>query len=206
MSNIKLVSQSTDIPDGPYTILDARGWTAEEINEYTMRRYDTLFAVITSTKPICGEFAYRPSNINIESICKSVSTRTHVNNGIAYDIYKLWHYSRDLPVYKISVDWIYDHVFGSNSSVWGARLTNYHKNMIDAADLKYPILLYKKTYDNIDGAHRIAKAKKIGRKYISYKLVPSKILNKCKIKDWVNIQEYQRRFICPCKKIKNISK
>lgn len=110
--------------------------------------------------------------------------------------YKLWFYTKDLPLYRISVDWIYEKIFGITDNVWDDNiLSNYHKSTIDKADLRYPILLYKKSYENIDGEHRIAKAKLLKRKYILYKSLPNRILNKCKINNWGSSTEYESRFI-----------
>ena len=74
------------------------------------------------------------------------------------------------------------------------KITKDDLRRIDSADLRYPLLLYN-DYHNIDGLHRLAKAKKLGRKYVNCIIVPARVLRTCLIKDWISQDEYESRFI-----------
>jgi hypothetical protein len=211
MANIKLITRSRVVADAPeYKTVDARGWDRDRIMNMVFRNYSTLYVLIYNRKDlIAPAYAYFPDvtgqgDEEIHgSICRDVSVRTHSkqrkdSGGLRhYDVYKLWYKTESLPATRMSVDWLFSRLFGDTLvDVWherGGPVTAEDMAKIDPADLRYPILLHQ-DYSSIDGLHRLAKAKKIHRRYINCIIVPSRILRACEITDWVSDDEYRERF------------
>lgn len=100
--------------------------------------------------------------IKNESYQEYKSTFTH--DGIEYDLNKLFEFSELLPVELFDIDdldWVLDH-------------STIDNNRVENADVNVPILItqYNGKYVVLDGAHRLTKAKKLGKEKIKVKIVP----------------------------------
>lgn len=214
MSNVKLVTTKSKLHTSAcmldITILDAYNLSREQICARIFRNYDKLFIILTPLKNLpVPEYANHP---NIPSDMKddefhhfilyNSNTRVSSVDGIKYyDIYKLWWLTDNLPVVKIPVDKFMLVNYGTTnladiSDIWGYKYIELPKdelNKINAAELKYPILILY-SYHSLDGHHRVIKSKLLGMKKVKAKKISHSLTKKALIADWVGGTEYNSRF------------
>lgn len=195
-------------------VADLRDKSIEDINRFVYKNYglanEILKLLILIIKPdlnrkhllvpaytICKFSELKKKEIKqIRSFLKNVSTRTCILNNsdrFFYDVYVLWHYSRNLPVKKIKTDFLYNLVKNKKNPWSNGPMSDYDKSAIKNADLRYPILVTSK-YKIIDGLHRLFKANNQNDENINVRIVPDSLLEKMKI-PIADLRLYKNRFI-----------
>lgn len=105
-----------------------------------------------------------------------------VNNGIKYDLNKIFKLTSRLPVELLDVqnlDWIFE----NNKECQSCANKEIHEKRVKFSDLSFPIIvtLYHQKLLVIDGAHRLEKAIQKKDKQIQGVVIKSDDLSNCRI-------------------------
>ena len=94
---------------------------------------------------------------------------------LAWDVYRLIAISRDLPVHRVSLSAITEldeaYWWDAGSPPPTCRQVIEHMQLVEAADLQYPIILCPQGRV-MDGMHRVAKALLLGKSEVAAVRLP----------------------------------